>query len=385
MSAGGTIAEGRSASLHSDDTMPVRPRRLPGIALLGFLAVLPLALAAQPGPRPLFPVAKDGQWGYIDASGAIVITPQFDSADEFRDVLARAVSQGKVVFVDPSGQIVLRPEYQIVNEFSEGLAAVNNGEKRIPNLGLVSEPGRWGYIDKTGKLAIPMKFKHAEDFREGLAAVQEGDTSGFIDHTGKLRFPVPLDVTLGFSEGIVGAQVHGAVTYYDRNGRKLPTPGVDYGPSYHSFSEGLAAIATHGKAGYMDKSGNLVIGAMFEDAQDFREGLAAVKVPVDLIWCPAEATGSRQGSTRKYGYIDKTGKMVIAARFEYAGSFSEGLAAVSNCSRTGFIDKSGNLVIPMQFDEAFAFHHGLAQIREMQNGTFGYVDRTGKMIWAPSK
>src|SRR6266550_5964613 len=168
--------------------MLIHSRRIVLAATFCVLVFLPLRLVPQSKEIQLFPVVKDGSWGYIDSTGKIIISPQFESVGQFHDGLARAVESGKVVFIDPTGKILLLPEFQIVEEFSEGLAAVNNGQKRIPNVGIISEPGRWGYIDTTGKVAIPLKFTHAESFSEGLAAVAEGDRSGFIDHTGKILF-----------------------------------------------------------------------------------------------------------------------------------------------------------------------------------------------------
>ncbi len=46
----------------------------------------------------------------------------------------------------------------------------------------------------------------------------------------------------------------------------------------------------------------------------------------------------------KYGYIDKTGKYVINPQFDYAGSFSEGLAVVEIGGKWGYIDKTGKFI-----------------------------------------
>ena len=274
-----------------------------------------------------------------------------------------------------------------MNNFSEGLAPVNVGQKRIPNLGLISDPGKWGYLDKTGKLAIPLKFTHAEDFSEGLAAVTDGDRGGFIDRTGTFVFDVPLDVTLGFREGVVGVQLRGTITYFDRTGKKLPI-ATEYGPKSNSFSEGLVPIETKGKWGFVDRAGKLVVAPQFEDAGDFSEGLAPVKVKSEeTTWCPPDPSGSRSGFTMKWGYIDKTGKLVIAAQFESAAPFSEGLAVIHNCEQAFFIDKTGKTVISGNFRDASSFSGGLARIETMTRSGLlaGYIDKTGKTIWPPAR
>src|ERR1700722_5416501 len=102
---------------------------------------------------------------------------------------------------------------------------------------------------------------------------------------------------------------------------------------------------------------------------------------------------------RKWGFIDKNGKLVIPFRFDdvdldtYGGfedpnlghflpkpfaNFREGLCAVRVDDHWGYIDKTGRLVIPAQYDEAGAFSEGLAFVRKSRQ--CGYVDRTGKLV-----
>jgi hypothetical protein len=350
-------------------------------------ASLSIVQPQPPNAKRLFPVEKDSQWGFIDRTGKIVIPLQFDSANDFHEGLALVTVKGRSLFIDDTGRVVISPQFDIVHEFSEGMAAVNIGETRIPNLGLISKPGKWGYIDKRGKIILPLRFTHAEDFSEGLAGVRDGERGGFIDHQGKFIFDVPLDVTLGFHEGVVGVLWKGMLAYFDRTGKKLAPP-ADYGPKSNSFSEGLVPISVGGKWGFMDRTGKLVIEAKFEDAENFSAGLAPVKVHnEETVWCPADESGNRSGATMMWGYIDKTGKTVIPAVFNSAEPFSEGVAAVRKCDQAYFIDQSGKTVIKGNFTYASTFSGGLARFETLtKDGLLsGYVDRTGKLVWGPEK
>src|SRR5690242_17555808 len=51
----------------------------------------------------------------------------------------------------------------------------------------------------------------------------------------------------------------------------------------------------------------------------------------------------------KYGYMDRSGKLVIQPQFDKAEEFSEGLAPVQAGNRWGYTDKSGKFAIPVQF------------------------------------
>jgi hypothetical protein len=54
---------------------------------------------------------------------------------------------------------------------------------------------------------------------------------------------------------------------------------------------------------------------------------------------------------------------VIEPQFEFAGCFSEGLTTVKIGLKWGFIDRTGNIVIDAQFDEADDFYEDLAMIK----------------------
>jgi hypothetical protein len=125
----------------------------------------------------------------------------------------------------------------------------------------------------------------------------------------------------------------------------------------------------HGKFGFIDKTGRLVIGYQFDDADGFREGLAPVKV--GKLW----------------GYVDKTGRFAVEPQFSNASWFSEGLAAVSVGDSWGFIDKSGKLVINPQFMGAVgSFSGGLALMWALDSTNFlhyGYIDARGNVVISP--
>lgn len=79
------------------------------------------------------------------------------------------------------------------------------------------------------------------------------------------------------------------------------------------------------------------IAVQFEEADSFVDGLALIKL---------------EG---KYGYIDKSGKLVIKPQFGEAYSFSEGLALVKIQGSNGYINRNGNLAIQTQFEHSGFF------------------------------
>ena len=129
-----------------------------------------------------------------------------------------------------------------------------------------------------------------------------------------------------------------------------------------NFTEGLAPVRNDNFLwGYIDKTGEVVIPYTWSDAYCFSEGLAPVK-------------GVK---SKKYGFIDKTGKLVIPHKWEFLEfhNFHEGMAAVTFwcwfSKRWGFIDKSGKEVIPCKWKEARDFSNGIAEVMD-ENGQWHY-------------
>lgn len=115
------------------------------------------------------------------------------------------------------------------------------------------------------------------------------------------------------------------------------------------------------KWGYIDKSGRLVHKAVYDDTRDYSEGLASVNYK------------------GKWGYIDPQGKPTIDFLYRAAYNFSEGLALVQEMDKSYyFIDKSGVKVFDCPYDEVNNFSNGLARVK--LNGMYGFVNKVGKLI-----
>jgi hypothetical protein len=132
-----------------------------------------------------------------------------------------------------------------------------------------------------------------------------------------------------------------------------------------SFADGLARIKVHGKFGYIDHTGNFVIKPELPDGIDFSDGMARVVTegpcgyfPDGLCggMNPQLVDGGGEGRRCKFTYIDKAGKVITAARFDYARDFSEGLAPVKIGNQWGFIDKTGALVVTPALKTPSRFH-----------------------------
>ena len=133
---------------------------------------------------------------------------------------------------------------------------------------------------------------------------------------------------------------------------------------------GNYAVAGKEKKGFIDKSGKLVIPMQYAEATIFSDGLAFVRetrnstvTAIDTkgkeVFRLQDSNNARRFSEgmaafldnkkNRWGFVDKTGKVVIEPQYEEAGDFSCGLAAVGSRDAYGFIDAKGKLTIETQF------------------------------------
>ncbi len=111
-------------------------------------------------------------YGFIDKSThEIVIPPQFEEIDNFRNGLALVKLKGKYGFIDRTGEFIIPAQYTDLHIFHEGLASV-----------LIDE--YWGFIDKSGELVIPAIYSTSGTFQNGIARVNLYGRWIYIDKLG---------------------------------------------------------------------------------------------------------------------------------------------------------------------------------------------------------
>jgi hypothetical protein len=270
---------------------------------------------------------EGGKWGFIDINGKEIVECQFDNAWEFsNEGLAPVEISERWGLIDRTGDLIVNPTYQFgfALNFSDGLTTVQT----VSN--------KWGFMDRSGQVVIAPRYYNVTKLKNGLAAVYIGERDAygivpdkrkwkFIDKTGKLAFNLHVDDTNGFSENLAGVEVDGKWGVIDQSGRFIINPRFDRIDSFH---EGLAPANMGGK-----KSEYHVPRVNpFEKYSPKRQRLG----------------GIFKGG--QWGFIDRTGNMVIEPQFDEVTSFSDGLAAVRIGERWGFIDQKGHFAIKPLID-----------------------------------
>jgi len=328
-----------------------------------------------PKAEALFPVTQHDHSGFIDQEGRVRVPLCFDAVGEFSEGMASFERDGVQGYLDESGTVVIQPRFPWAEAFSEGLAKVQVSGT------VLGYDGKWGFINRKGEIVIaPVCGWQTEQdgteqaFHGGLAKVEVDGKSGYIDKNGRMVIQPQFSLAYSFSEGLAAVTKAESMDtdwgYVDSTGKWVIPPTFDWATS---FNEGLAAVNRKHDCGYIDPSGKLVLHPPVAPREkdcatvwgDFSEGLARWKFG------------------DKYGFISRSGEVVVQPSFSFVHSFSEGMAAVQIEGKWGYADKSGKIVIePRDLTRAEDFHHGLALV-VTRDGKRGYINKVGKYIWGP--
>lgn len=81
----------------------------------------------------------------------------------------------------------------------------------------------------------------------------------------------------------------------------------------------------------------------------------------------------------KWGILTADGEQLAEVKFDSVGVFHDGLAVVKAAERYGYIDRSGAIVIPIQWMNAYDFSEGLAALR-VDKKHFQFINTAGTVV-----
>ena len=281
----------------------------------------------------LLPVKRDGMWGFVNASGELVIPCEWEDY--------RAPNAGKIAVqkdglwgcIDLAGNVLVEPEWEHLSVWSDGsYDVVREGGCALMNAEgeLVTALGEYNYVgwNIDGMLMI----------------TAEGDRVGKLDLDGNPVIPAEWDY--------IG---------YFHDDRAYATS-----PAFWDYV-------------YIDRTGAVVIPGPFDEAYDFDSGVAAVRLTSSPVV---------NDSTRDWNFIDVQGNVLFDEGFRMIQRLSDGMYTVSRDGKIGYVSASGELVIPIMY-EVFAagaierngtsdFSHGRAAVR--LNGEGFWIDEEGNRL-----
>ncbi len=299
----------------------------------------------------------DGRWGIVDARGRWVVAPHYDWVDPalFDGGPALVSLGGRFGYVSREGREVLPPILEEASPFVGGFACVRDPQAMAS-----------GLIDGEGLPVSGFRFESCDaEFRDGLARVRAAGRWGYVDRAGELRLPAIYDRAEPFSEGLALVEEGGLRAYVDPTGERVaPASAEDAGP----FVEGRARIRRGpDQVGFIDGTGRTVVATRWRRAQDFSEGLAWVLDPATARWAA----------------IDRDGAVVLTSMYEDPTPFRDGAARVARDGRYGVIDRRGRELVPIRYAAVGDVAEGLVAVAAEPGGPVGVVDLSGDEVHPP--
>lgn len=232
------------------------------------------------------------------------------------------------------------------------------------------------FINAKGVVVLKTDFAFAKKFSEGLALCGIWDSS-------------QIDPVTKWHRGRYG--------FMNRDGELAIPQQFD---EARDFKDGVAPIRVGKLWGYIDLGGKTIVEPKFDQAETFSEGLGLARLK--KVWSVLDTSGAvlftsdasklapcrgglfRFEKKRKWSYLDRAGATAFELTCTAAEDFSEGLAAVLKDRRIGYIDAKGQWVIPPTFKQASPFREGFARVEFASTAKsddapqdFGFIDKSG--------
>jgi hypothetical protein len=346
---------------------------------------LPLVAAATATSTP--------RWGYIDSTGTLLQTPDYDFAEDFNEANMALVRRGNlwgaidttfrliipcaykeiaplgdtlfkvsapnpyIFYFNQRGHQLCVPRYERYGGFSEGRCAVRRDSL-------------WGYLDQQGREVIPCRFESVRPFSDGAAAVLDSTGWVFIDTAGTMLFET-----------------------------RLPRAA---GRTFGSFQNGRCPLLRDRKWGYWNKSGQLRIPNNFVAAGGFRHGVAPVQAGpfyglVDTtgqwvlkpekwtlieIFHEMKMAKMREQPQGPWGLMNTSGKVLVPPKYLSSDTFYNGYARVRDAKGWGLLNAAGREMIPCgQYADIGILSEGImAVLPHGGRGQWVYVDTLNRRI-----
>ena len=265
------------------------------------------------------------------------------------------------------------------------LLFVSCEEKRIAIGGLpfqITRGEEWGIIGMNGEIKMINAFAHRPSalVNERLSVPNDSGKYGLYSFSGELKSVSPKSfTTIGyfFEEVTLAQEKKGEpLLVVDKFGEKVAIVDNYQGHEIrmaHNFEEGLALVYTNSrKYGYVDTRGEMVIKPVYDYAVDFSEGLAVVGV-ADGEGRLAYQVINKQGNVQFY---------ITLQNCRIHERFACGCLMFKNLEQNycGALDREGNvcLYLPTRVQEVMPFRYDAA-IFWTESGV-GLMDKAGKVL-----
>lgn len=358
-------------------------------------------------------VVKNIKYGLLDYNGNELLPCKYDSIYNLENNARIIKSGGKFGIINEQASFIAECKYDSVLSPSPKYAPVMLNKK-------------WGFQDSDGNNIISFKYDDIHNYNDSVFVAKYNGKYGIADYNDKTivkfncemiyykMFDSATYIVYGGKLALLNSQLKqvtdnlftpGLVDFYDENGlaqfvlastNKHGIVEVETGKTVIPFeydeiylpSEELIRAKKGEKYGYLNIKNEVIIPFIYDEANDFSEGLALVGKNYKVMM-----TNYGLRCKKKFGFINNKGKTEIPFMFadqtfvslNSGGGFHEGLAAIGidrpnyvYAGDIGYINKKGDFVIAPQYKSASAFFCGVAIVEK--DDKYGAINKNGKVI-----
>lgn len=273
----------------------------------------------------LLPVSVGDAWGYVNEDGKLVITPQYDYAEEFVSGYAKVYGKNKIGVLNQKGLEIIHPQYDEVT-----ITIIKGVYTGIPYSKIIlhKKNGKWGCSDTTGRVILENNYNY---IYAGELLLVKNDSSG------DFFFPV---------------------FFLPGNKIKIPEVKVNWvtkSGSYYIFK------SLNYKQGVLDAKGNVIIQPLYDDIS-YSDGRAFIAT-----------------SSYKKGIVDDSGKVRLEMKYSSISAFENHLAQVISDGLYGMINDQFEVILEPGYSKIVVYD-GMVKAKKKNTMTIVNVDSMGNVL-----
>ena len=231
---------------------------------------------------PLFPIKKEGKYGFVDSTGKISITTVYDDAEDFQEGYALVERNNLYGYINKAGRVKIDFTYQDASSFSQQVAIVKKSKEVY-------------LIDHTEK-KISNAYDEIADFADNVAVVKKYNLYGVINHNGEEIIKPSFPYLGDFAEGLASFMQNNTYGFINKQGFTVITPVFSW---VSSFKNNQCRVKMNNHLGVINKTGNFIIEPLYDFIDDPYKGIYLVV------------------KNNLYGFIDSSGCYLTEIKYTY--------------------------------------------------------------------
>lgn len=370
-------------------------------------------------------IKDNGKFGFADRLGNVILKPIYDSAEGFKDGLARVQIENENFYIDKKGNKSqpLKPTKFSFNIKGITVSLENDGtyslvncstkktlEKNINDVSIhgnfivITKNNKKGLLDFAGNTVLKNTYEELILKKNKIIGKSENNIDIF-DNNLKLEKKLSLSdsnfkiydekksdnavlIEQNSKKGLINivdnkmmSPRFESLSFLDKSGLflgKYSTENylIDVKKNiatlftlnnYEEFSKGIVKTNKYGKnQGLIDSENNIILPYEYE-ISFLANNTAIIK------------------KNNLYGLINEKGKIIMEPKYQKIATsdnaYLDGddeLILVKLNNKVGFADRNGNIKINFQYEDGISFNNKLASVK--LNGKWGYIDKFNQLI-----